>query len=82
MDSVRVTESDLLDALASAFTSTAPEDARTVQQMATETGWAVWQVQKALRALHAAGRLACYRVPYVGIDGRRGKIPAYTIRAA
>lgn len=72
-----VTEADLLDALATA--STAPTDARTAQQMAAETGRHLWQVQKALRALHVQGRLRTYRVPHVGIDGRRGMVPAYTI---
>ena len=75
-----VTEADLLEALASA--SDAPEDARTVQQMADETGLHAWRIQKALRALHAQGRLQAHRVPHVGIDGRRGMIPAYTIRPA
>lgn len=72
-----VTEADLLDALATA--STAPEDAKTAHEMARETGLALWAVQKALRALHAEGRLRAHRKPHVGIDGRRGLVPAYTI---
>jgi hypothetical protein len=74
-----ITQAELLEALASAVKGTAPEDAKTVQQLAAETNMAVWQVQKALRALHAQKRLQCYRVPFVGIDGRHGKVPAYTI---
>lgn len=77
-DRISITEADLLDALATA--STAPEDARTVQQMAAEMGLSAWRVQSCLRALHAQGRLVMYKVPHVGIDGRRGKVPAYTIR--
>jgi DNA-binding GntR family transcriptional regulator len=73
-----VTEADLLEALISV--STVPEDAKTVQQLAAETGLHKWRVQEALRSLHARGRLQAYRVPHIGIDGRRGMVPAYTIR--
>lgn len=82
MAPIAITEAELYDALAVAAAGSAPEHARTVAQMEAETGWAKWQIQKALRALHAAGRLTCYRVPFVGIDGRHGKVPAYTIAPA
>lgn len=82
MAPITVTRADLLEALAAAAQGNAPEDAKTVQQLAAETNMAVWQVQKALRALHAAKRLQCYRVSFVGIDGRNGKVPAYTILPA
>jgi len=78
--SIAITQAELVEALIRA--STAPEDAKTAQQMATESGMALWQVQKALRALHSQGRLQAHRVPFIGIDGRHGMIPAYTIRPA
>ena len=78
MSQIVVTEADLLEGLATA--STGPEDARTVQQMADEKGLHAGRGQKALRALHAQGRVQAHRVPHIGIDGRRGTVPAYTIR--
>jgi hypothetical protein len=75
-----VTEADLLDALATA--STAPEDARTAQELATSHGVVLSRVQKALRALHVQGRLQCHHKQTVYMDGRRGRVPAYTILPA
>lgn len=77
-----ITESELMDALADAIRSEAPEDARTVRQLAEIAGVPESRVNKTLRALHAQGRVTAHRVPHVGVDGRRCTVPAYTIRPA
>jgi DNA-binding IclR family transcriptional regulator len=76
---MRITTADLLDALAEASKGSAPEDARTVQQMADEHGIPNSTVARALRTLAAQGRVMSHRVPHVGIDGRHTTVPAYTI---
>jgi hypothetical protein len=79
---MRITESELLDALAAATKSEAPEDAMTVKQLAVAGKVPTSRIVKTLHALHAEGRLIPHRVPYVGIDGRNTTVPAYTILPA
>jgi len=74
---MHITESELLEALASA--STAPDDARTVQEMVAATGYGEDKIRRALKVFHASGRLVPHRVRRVAIDGRNGIVSAYTI---
>ena len=76
---IRITESELIDALAAAASGDAPEEAKTAQELATETGVVLSTTQKALRALFQQGRLQTYRVRRIGMDGRNTLVPAYTI---
>lgn len=78
---ISISESELIAALASSVDSV-PEDAKTPHEIADANGWAHSQVMKALRKLHAQGRLQHHRVPREGIDGRRIQVAAYTIKAA
>lgn len=82
MARIDVTESELLAALAAAMPTAAPEDAKTVQQLAAAANVPTSRIVKALHALHAQGRLVPHRVPHVAIDGRRCTVPAYTILPA
>jgi hypothetical protein len=75
----RVTEQELLAALAEAIKGTAPEDARTVHQLAAAAGVPTSRIVKTLNALNAEGRVRAHRVPHVAIDGRHTTVPAYTI---
>ena len=77
-----ITEAELIDALSSAMRSDAPEDARTVRQLADLAGVPESRIAKILRTLNAQGRVTPHRVPHVGVDGRRMTVPAYTIRPA
>lgn len=75
-----ITQTELLDALAAACASDAPEDARTAQEMADELGLAVPRVRKALKALQRVGRLGMHTVRRTDLSGRPQSLPAYTIR--
>ena len=81
MESVRITESELLDALANA-TGEGPDDARTAQEMADDAGIPVARVRRALQQLARAGRLESHRVRRPDLSGRLQVLPAYTIRPA
>lgn len=82
MARVAITESELVAALTAATASVAPEDARTPAQLAAAAKVPLSRVMKTLRALHAEGRVAAHRIPWVGIDGRSTTVPAYTILPA
>ncbi len=80
--SERITESELLDALAEATAGTGPEDARTLNDLIADTGFARERLLAALRACHTAGRLVVHQVYRESILGRRSRVPAYTIAPA
>lgn len=82
MARLAITEAELAAALSAAIRSEAPEDARTVVQLAAAAGVVASRVVKTLHALHAEGRIVAHRVPHVAIDGRRCTVPAYTILPA
>jgi DNA-binding IclR family transcriptional regulator len=73
-----MTEAELLEALALA--STAPEDARTVAEMAEASGISKDRVRQALGTLQRRGRLVVHRVRRLDISGHPQLVPAYTIR--
>ena len=82
MARVSITEGELIAALAEAARGSAPEDARTIQELATEYGMPLKRVRAALHALNVAGRLAVHRVTRAALDGRQASVPAYTILPA
>lgn len=77
MAPIAITTAELLDALASA--SQGPEHARTMLEIAAETGISPKRVRDALRAYEAQGRLSVHRVSRKAIDGRAATVPAYSI---
>ncbi len=70
---------ELLDALHTA--SAEPEDARSLNELCAEYGMTQSQMRKALHAMQAQGRLQVHQVTRIALDGRHGKVPAYTIKA-
>lgn len=76
---MRITESEILDALQSAQRGTGPEDARTVVELAAETKLTRKAVNVAMRRLDAEDRLTVHQVLRRGFDGRMRPVPAYTI---
>lgn len=83
MERVRVTESDLLEALRDAFASAeASEDALTTADLVEACGRGEETVRKALRALERKGQLEVVRVRRRRLDGQIQVYPAYRLRAA
>lgn len=72
-----ITESELLDALASA--SNTPADARSVHELVAATGLSEKRIRTALKILQRAGRLGVHRVTRTDLCGRPQQVPAYTI---
>lgn len=79
---MRITQSEILETLAAALKSDAPEDARTIRELMRETGEDRSKITEALRALHEEGRLRSYQVKREGFDGKMRPVPAYTILPA
>lgn len=79
---MRITTSEILDALAAAVGGTAPDEAMTVEDMVRATGVSVKRVRESLKVLAAQDRLGVHRVTRQGIDGRQAVVPAYTIKPA
>jgi hypothetical protein len=75
--SISVTESELLDALASA--QRVQPDGQTVTEMADATGVDRRKVLNALRVIHKEGRLQVRQAHRLGINGRAQPVPVYTI---
>lgn len=77
---VKITEAELLDALAAAIKqSNAPAEAKTTQDLMAETGLSIRAVTRALKQYAAQGRLSVFRVPRPQIDGSTRCVPGYTI---
>ena len=74
-----ITENELLDALAKAASGSAPENARTVQELASTAGVSTAKVLRTLKTFQAQGRLAVHRVPRARMDGVVQPVPAYSI---
>lgn len=74
-----ITQDEILEALASAFTSDAPENAKTAQELAVETGKSVNTVRRSLQMFQRVGRLRAYRVKRLAIDGTNRPTTAYVI---
>lgn len=76
---VRITEAEILDALAAAAPGNGPEDARTLGELRAETGLSRERLLAALHACRKAGRLVVHQVYRETLLGRRARVPAYTI---
>lgn len=74
-----ITESALLDALAGAVRGSAPADARTVMELMDCSSVGERAVRKALHRLKADGRLVTHSIIRESLDGRKIRLPAYTI---
>lgn len=79
--SLRITETEMIDALARAVRTGGPEEARTTTELQMSTGLALGRLKKALRVLYAEGRLVTHEVLRISYDGRPRPVPAYTILA-
>lgn len=75
---ITLTESDVLAALVAV--SEAPDDARTMIEIAAATGFSRGKVRQDLERLANDGRLLVHRVVRRKIDGNTQIVPAYTIR--
>lgn len=75
----RITEAELLEALARATTSDAPSDARTGPELQKAMGVGEKKLRAALKALAAEGRLQIHRVLRQSVDGRTVPVQGYTI---
>lgn len=82
METMRITESEIMAALAAAAAGDAPDEARTSQEMATAAGVSVRHVVAALKLFQAQGRLHVHRVMRMALDGRRATVAGYTITPA
>lgn len=78
---VSVTEGDLLVALAAALpkNATAPENARTIREMAQVTGQSRDVIETIIGRLAMQGRIAVHYVTRPDLTGRMQRRPAYTI---
>lgn len=77
--SVSITRTEIIEALERAFTSEAPSGAKTVQELANETGKSINDVRRSLQTFQQAGRLRAYRVKRLAIDGMHRPTNAYVI---
>ncbi len=74
---MNITTAELLDALHTA--SAAPKDAKTLNELCEAYGLKPAQMRISLRTLQSQGRLQNHQVTRTYLDGRAGKVPAYTI---
>ena len=79
---IRITTAELIDALAAAATGNGPDEAKTANELAEESGIPVKVTRKALLALKQAGRLQIHTVSREALDGRLSRIAGYTITPA
>jgi predicted transcriptional regulator len=77
-----ITRDEILDALAQAFTSDAPEGAKTVNELAAETGKSALTVRKGLQTYQQQGRLKRFAVKRESIDGLLRPTTAYLVTKA
>lgn len=76
---LKISESELLDALAAAAVGSSPEEAKTAGELAEAFGLSHPAARKALAVLKKQGRLQVHTVSREGIDGRLSRIAGYTI---
>ncbi len=80
--SIKITQADLLDALAEATAGNGPDDARTLNELVREHTIPRDRMLGALRAANEQGRLLVHYVYRTTILGNRARVPAYTFRAS
>lgn len=77
---VKITQQELLDALATA--NVAPSEARTVAELVALTGWNKKRIWDAIGKLAMQDRIMSYQVSRPAIDGSNRMSPAYAILPA
>lgn len=76
--SIRISEAELLDAIAASVNG-GPSDAKTIQELMAEYGMPREKVRAALVQHNRDGRLRVHSVARRAIDGHLRKVPGYTI---
>lgn len=77
-----ITENEIFEAIRAAMSSASrPEGAVTVAELAASTGRHAMHIRKAVGALVASGAAEPVRVPQTYMDGRRGFVPGYRLKA-
>lgn len=79
---MKITESELLDALAEATHGDGPDDARTLNELIAEHRIPRDRMLAALHVCRQQGRLVVHQVYRDTLLGRRARVPAYTILPA
>jgi hypothetical protein len=79
---VKVTETEILEALAAAMEQKGPEGARTMAELQQATGQTAGKITVGLKSLQAQGRLRVHRTFRMAIDGTRRISPAYEVLPA
>ncbi len=79
MASVKISEADILDAIAAAVGGSAPADARTTDELCAEFHCGPERMRRYLRLMHAAGRLVVHRIARRTFNGTMGLSTAYTV---
>lgn len=77
---MKVTESDLLQALRDALQKPGDGEGQTVSDLSLSMNCSEEKVRRALRELHRQGRLSVASVRRPSIDGRMFSIPAYQVK--
>lgn len=76
---MRITDAEILDAIAEATRGEGPEEAQTVPEMARATGVTRDRVRDALALFKVQGRLGIHKVRREALDGRNALVVAYTV---
>lgn len=79
MESVRVTEAELIEALRAASAPDSPADALTMQQIIGATGWGEKRARRHLHALVASGDAEVVSVQRTNLIGVLVTVPAYRL---
>ena len=79
---MKITESELLEALARSMTGVGDVDARTGPEISEATGIPVQRVRTALKRAQTDGRLNTHRVVRRSISGAQMIVVGYTITPA
>ena len=82
MATERITEAELVEALAQAVQGASPEDARTSRELMQEFGLSQHALDNALNILHSENRLVAHRIRRPARDGVMRPTVAYTILPA
>ena len=80
MAPVKITQQELLDALATA--NVAPSEARTVAELVTLIGWPALRIREAIGKLAMQDRISVHQVKRMRISGLSCSVPAYAILPA
>lgn len=78
---MKITQSDIIDALRSALASPSDGEASTVNEIRAATGQSEERVRDYLHAMNKQGRLDVLRVRRPTLDGRNTIVPAYRIKS-